>query len=238
MTAITQQPGQLARRTVHDLTHPIFIKQMLWVGLYALVMVGILLVNIHFLKTYYPNPAQPDDLVLDIIPETRGFIVAGEVFSAMLFMTIAFLLWQNRFVALPKLLFLLVTMYIIRAFAIVLTPLAQIQPPSANYSETHILAQTFYHGMFFSGHTASAFIQAFYFKNHRLRPVLFILAGAMAFSLLASHSHYSIDVFGGVFVAYFVTHFDWMRLVPHPLRTVRWMPWYTGDDAPQPAPQP
>jgi hypothetical protein len=73
-------------------------------------------------------------------------------------------------------------------------------------------------------------MQAFYAKKHRLRPVLFLLASLQAFSLLASHSHYSIDILGGFFVAYFFTHFDFMRVIPGRLQNVRWMPWYVGDD--------
>lgn len=226
MTSLLQTAGGLARRTVQDITRPLLLKQMLWVGVYGALMVVILLGNIDYLKTHYPDPARPDDLILDTIPETREFIAVGEILSAMQFSLVIFLLWRRGFVEAPHLLFLLITMYLLRAYAIVLTPLAQIQPPELNYDESHFIARAFYHGMFFSGHTASAFVQAFFFKRHRLRPVLFLLASGQAAALLISHSHYTIDIFGGLFVAYFVTHFDFSRLIPPALRTVPWMPWY------------
>lgn len=217
------------RRTLGDLTHPIFIKQMVWVALFWALTVITILLNIEFLNTQYPNAAKPNDLILDLIPETEAFITVGEVLSALQIVLVVYVMWTWRFKPAPKLLFLMGLMFMIRGFAINLTPLGQIQPPSENYPDGHFIARTFYYGMFFSGHTASAFIQAFFIKGHRLRPLVFVLASVQAFALLASHSHYSIDVFGGFFVAYFVTHYDFMRLVPNRLLHVKWMPWYTGE---------
>lgn len=216
----------LVQRTFKDLTRPPMLKQWVWVLGFTLLVVLNLLVNINWLKNEYPNPVQPPDLFLDLIPETEAFITLGEILSAIEVIVVVGILYTMRFKGAPKLIFLVMTMFWIRGYAILLTPLAQIQPPSENYSEAHFIAQNFYYGMFFSGHTASAFIQAFYFKGHRLRPLIFFLASVQAFSLVASHSHYSIDIFGGLFVAYLVTHFDFMRLVPPFLHNVRWMPWY------------
>lgn len=205
-----------------------FIKQMVWVAGFWILTVILIIVNIQFLKTNYPNPVRPDDLLLDLIPETTAFIAVGDFITSGMFMLTIFYysIWQGNLRRLPQLLFLLAVMYLMRAFVINMTPLAQIQPPSENFPEDHFIAQTFYHGMYFSGHTASAFIQPLFFKGAKHRWVLFVLASIAAFSLIASHSHYTIDVIGGFFVAYFIVKFDWMRLVPPFLRELPWMPWY------------
>jgi hypothetical protein len=215
--------------TIAALTNPVFLKKMAWaLGFFAVMLVTLYL-NIQFLKTEYPEPVRPDDLLLDVLPEITEFIVIGEVLAFIGLGISGFILWQGRFQQGPRLLFVVTFMFMLRAFTLPLTPLAQIQPPAENYTPAHFIAHTFYEGMFFSGHTASAFILAFFFRGHRLRPLLFVLAFAQGLSLLLSHSHYSIDIVGGFFVAYFVTHFDFMRLVPGPLRRVRWLPWYDAE---------
>jgi membrane-associated phospholipid phosphatase len=228
MPPIFRTVWQLTSRTVGDLIEPIFVKQMIWVAAFGGFMVATLYWNIKFLETHYPNPVRPDDLLLDIIPEMKLFIPIGEGLAIIGIIVMTYILWEGHFRQAPKLLFVLFFMFLLRGFTLPLTPLAQIQPPAENYAEQHIIAQIFYQGMFFSGHTATAFTLAFFAQEHRLRPLLFALASMQAFSLVASHSHYSIDIVGGFFVAFFVTHFDFMRLVPRRLHSVKWMPWYTA----------
>jgi hypothetical protein len=226
MAAVIDRTLDLAQRTIGDLTRPRFLKQMVWAFGYWVVMCLILYTNIQIMKDLFPNPPQPPDLMFKYLPEMKIFIPISEGLISFHILLVLFILWQGRFEELPKVVFLVVTMYVIRAFTIILTPLGQIQDPSVNFSESHILAQTFYQGMYFSGHTGITFTTAFYLKGRRLRPVLFLLASAQGFSLVASHSHYTIDIVGAIFVAYFVSHFDFMRLVPDRLRDVPWLPWY------------
>ena len=232
----TFNPRELIRRTIYDLTRPRLIKQFIWLALFWVVVAVSILLNIDYLKTTYPNPVLPDDRLLDLFTQNDTFIWVAEIFSSVEVALVVFILWTRGFKGAPYLLFMMGLMFMLRGFVITLTPLAQIQPPSEIYAESHIIAQMFYHGMFFSGHTASAFIQAFYFKGHRLRPLIFLVASIQAISLLISHSHYSIDVVGGLLMAYFVSHFDWMRLVPPFLHQISWMPWYVDADDQQNAP--
>jgi membrane-associated phospholipid phosphatase len=220
------------RQTIAAMTEPAFIRKMAWALVFFAMMLVILYFNIQFMKSEYPEPIRPDDLLLDLLPEMTEFIVIGEVMAIFGLSLSVLILAQGHFQHAPRLLFIVTLMFLLRAFTLPLTPLAQIQPPAENYTSAHIIAHTFYEGMYFSGHTASAFIFAFFFKGHRLRPLLFVLAFGQGLSLLLSHSHYSIDIVGGFFVAYFVTHFDFMRLVPKPLLRVRWLPWYDAGSAP------
>ncbi len=236
MTRIALNPRYIVQRTIYDLTRPHLIKQFSWVALFWVVVAVSILLNIDYLNTAYPNPIRPDDRLLDLFEVNDAFIWVAEIFSSFEVAVVVFILWTRRFKGMPYLLFMMGLMFMMRGFIITLTPLAQIQPPAENYAETHIIARAFYHGMFYSGHTASAFIQAFYFKGHRLRSLIFLLAGVQAIALIISHSHYSIDIVGGLLVAYFVSHFDWMRLVPDFLRDVRWMPWYVTEQDDDTAP--
>ena len=214
-----------------------FIKQMLWVLGFWVFTIIMIIVNIEFLKTNYPNPARPDDLLLDLIPESESFVFIGDIFTSGLFAItlLYFCVWQGGIREFPKLFFLLAVMYLMRSFVINLTPLAQIQPPSENFPEEHFIAQTFYHGMYFSGHTASAFIQAFFFKGYKNQWLLYVLSTGAALALVASHSHYTIDIVGGFFAAYFIVNFDWMTIVPRFIREIPWMPWNAAEgDAQKP----
>lgn len=217
--------------TFSVVTSPIFIKQMVWVSMIWAVMVLTLLVNIDFLNGHYSDAPRPDDIILDNLQETDDHVAFGELTGLIGTCVMVFAMWQEGLRRVPKLLMLLALMYILRAFTIPLTPLGQIHHPAVTYPENDFVAQNFYFGMFFSGHTASAWLQVFFLKGHRLRPIAAFVGCVQVYTLLASHQHYTVDIFGGLIVAYFMTHFDLMRFVPKRLRTVKWMPWYTGEDS-------
>ena len=227
------------------LKDPIFVKQMAWVALLGVVMTVTILMNVDFLNTKYPDPVlpQPPDLILDSIPPNYTFITIGEYLSRLeaAFMAFFFLSSTARLRRLPRLFFMLAIMYILRGFAFTLTPLKQIVSPEEYYSASNFFAQKFYHGMYFSGHSASALIQAFFFWDERYRGTRitwFVLPVALAeiVSLLISHQHYSVDIFGAVFVAYFALTFNFMNLVPKPLLQHRWMPWRNENPGASPTP--
>lgn len=218
----------LVSETIEEITSPVFIKQMIWVTGLWVVTIATLLININFLNTHYGDAPRPDDLILELIPETMTFVTLSEVTGMLGTVLILYIMWTERFRRVPKLLALLGMMYMLRGFTIILTPLGQIQPPAETYPAGDFIAQNFYYGMFFSGHTASAWIQVFFLKGNRLRPVAAVIGCIQVFTLFASHQHYTIDIVGGLLVAYFFTHFDFLRLVPKSLLTVKWMPWYTG----------
>jgi membrane-associated phospholipid phosphatase len=231
-----------AQGIYEELRQPVFVKRMLWNIGFAIIMVVSIYLNIQFLRTNYPAPPQPPDLLLDLIPRNDLFILIGELFSSLQVgvVLLLFVSARHRFRQLPRLMFLLILMYMIRGFVIVLTPLGQIRPPVEAYAADHFIAQNFYHGMFFSGHTASALIQVMFFHQFTVRwfrrrlhlsYLILPLALVQIVSLLISHQHYTIDIVGGFLIAYFVTQFDFMKIVPPGLRTVKWLPWYTGDQA-------
>jgi hypothetical protein len=217
-TTATQRLKALIQGTFDDLTQPILLKQFAWVTVFGAVAIVIMLMNINFLRTNYADAVRPQDLILDNIPQFDIFVDIAEYVSMFQGLVVLALLWYQRFVGAPRLLFILLLMFLTRSFTMILTPLADTLPIEDTYASSNIIAQHFYYGMFFSGHTASAFIQAFFFKGNPFRPVLFGLAMMQVISLFLSHGHYSIDIVAGFFVAYTYTHFDFMRLVPERFR--------------------
>jgi hypothetical protein len=186
-------------------------------------------------ESTYPDPPRPPDRILDWIPQNIDFLQYGEYLSRaqIVVMFFFFLAVPERLRRFPKMLFLLCVMFTLRAFAITLTPLAQITPPAEYFEKSNFFAQTFYQGMFFSGHSSSALIQAFFLWPYRfkgIRVTWFVLPFALGqiASMLIGHQHYSIDIFAAFFVVYFILTFDFMLLVPDWLRYVHWMPWFTG----------
>jgi hypothetical protein len=240
---MSESVGHPSQKILDVVRDPVFVKQMVWVGLLCAFMVVIILLNIDYLEANYPAPPRPPDRLLDAIGPDYDFLQIGEVFSRLQIglMAIFFLSSANRLRRLPRLFFCLATMYILRSFAFTLTPLAQMTPPGEYFEPSNLIAQKFYHGMFFSGHTASALIQAFFFWNDRVKGIRitwFVLPLALVqmSAMIVGHQHYSIDLFGAIFVAYFVLTFDFTRFIPRRLANVTWMPWYVARNRPETQP--
>ncbi len=206
------------------------LVRLAWSMAFMVFLLLNLMLNIGFMDDRYPPEtlAQPDDLLFDIIPKNKDWLVVSEVAGWVMVALSIYALSRNQFKDAPVLLFQVTLLFWIRAQTIVLTPLAETQPPS--FGEAHLAAKYIYRGMFFSGHTGSALVQTMFFmqmhyvnKNIKLvQAMISILIGA---ALVAAHAHYTIDVVAAFFVAYFVTHYDFMRLVPHAWRGWRWAPW-------------
>jgi membrane-associated phospholipid phosphatase len=166
-----------------------------------------------FLKAEYPELIRSADVILDNVPEMPIFVPISEVALAILTFSIFYKFFQKNFDNFPSYITKLGTVHTLRALSIVLTPLAQIQDPTVNGSNP-ILAEHFYQGMFYSGHTAIAFLIFFEEKDSKkLKFIKFLLASTVAISVILSHSHYSIDVFGGIVVAYAVSTWNIDRLI-------------------------
>ncbi len=162
----------------------------------------------QFLDTNYPNPARPDDLILDSIDEIKVLVLVAEITSTTVSLFIVHKALATRLKELPEYFTKIGILYILRSISIVVTPLAQIQDAATNGSNP-LLASLFYKGMFFSGHTGLAFL--IYFlekKNKKLKIAKLFVATVTAVSVVLSHSHYTIDVIGGFLAAYFVANLN------------------------------
>lgn len=165
--------------------------------------IACIFVSQYILNNYYPNPVAPQDIVLDNVGPFPLFIIVGELAGSSSILLYWYTAYRQGFTTLPEFLSKLGIMYALRALTIVLTPLASIQPNGGGHA-TPVLSNLYF-GMFFSGHTASAFI-IYYIDRYskRTRLLKLFTANVVAISLILSHSHYSIDIVGGILVAYLI----------------------------------
>ncbi len=194
---------------------------------YKYILVGLMMIALgmlgnylagQFLDKYYPNPVTPDDLILDRIDEYSIFVKVGEIAGWMQMIWVVITVTQHNFRRSGEYLSRVGLFYILRAFTIILNPLAQMQDAASNGSNP-VLAELFYKGMFFSGHTGVAFLLFFLHKeNDKMKWVKFVTACIVGASVLLSHSHYSIDVVGGILAAYFIAHIKLPKILTSGIR--------------------
>lgn len=191
-----------------------FKTRNLYIGLSLLLFSGVLsyLVGM-FLDEHYPNPVEPEDVILDNIKEQHFFVIVYEIFIPIQLGLLIFGLYKDRFVRAGEVMGRYGLFYILRSISMLVTPLGQLQDPLVNGSNP-FLAPIFYKGMFFSGHTGLAFLVFFFDngKNKVLKILKLFIAVAIGISLILSHSHYSIDIIGGFLAAYFVSHVSLRKL--------------------------
>jgi hypothetical protein len=60
----------------------------------------------------------------------------------------------------------------------------------------------YHNDLFFSAHTAIPFLAFLLYKQEKIGKFFLVMTFVMAFTVLALHQHYSIDVFSAVFITY------------------------------------
>ncbi|MFB9732671.1 phosphatase PAP2-related protein [Ornithinimicrobium kibberense] len=170
----------------------------LTLGLLALT--ATLLGN-QLIVTRFADAVRPDDLLFELLPYVRparwltlATLVVG--FGAFL----GDLVRSGRTALLPAVGAVFAVMYLLRAGIMVLTPLAPAQ------GEGPFLFSPQQYGMFPSGHVAALTLLAMLTPadRPRLRTLQRVLVALMAAALVLAHGHYSIDVVGGLLLAFFV----------------------------------
>jgi membrane-associated phospholipid phosphatase len=153
-----------------------------------------------FIAARYPQRPTPRDTLFELLPysaEAR-YLMAGALVAALaLFARHAFVSVPDQ---LPKFFSIFALMYLLRAALISLTPLANAHGDGA------FAFPAVQHGMFPSGHSAATLLFVLLTDPRRapgLRRLLLVLAAIVWVTLLVAHGHYSIDVVGGLLLAYF-----------------------------------
>ena len=172
------------------------------VGLLAAAGVGTLYSNRVILERF-PDRPYPRDLLFELLPYvswTRYLTVVALVIGFSLFLYYALRYEPRR---IPAFTAIFALMYLFRAVMIALTPLGSAQGKGA-----FVLGVQQY-GMFPSGHVAAALILVLLTSADRapaLHRMQVLLVTLELTGLILAHGHYSIDVVGGLLLAYFVVH--------------------------------
>lgn len=149
---------------------------------------------------FFADAVRPDDLMFELLPyvgPARWLTVVSLAGSLAAF------LWSTRKepATLPAAGVVIALMYLLRAGLIVLTPLAP-----AHGEGGFVFPQVQY-GMFPSGHTALVALLALMVPRRRgWRRWQWGMVGLMITGLLLARGHYSIDIVGGLLLAYFVVN--------------------------------
>lgn len=176
------------------------------VAVLVLLLSGVVSrVSSRLIGVWFPDRPLPRDLLferLPYLPWTQYLTDIAVLVAIVLGLVYAF---RGRTGELPKMVALFGIMELLRAFIILLTPLAGPLGNGAYYGLIHMVQN----GEFPSGHAASVLLCLLLVDREqapRLRAVLAALVVVEIASLLLSHGHYSIDIVGGLLLSYFVYH--------------------------------
>jgi membrane-associated phospholipid phosphatase len=193
------------RITIGRLSIPV----SLILGLLVLVASSLFnFVTSELIQYLYPNRPVVPDLLFDILPYVLWLQYVFDSFVAASIITMVY----YAFGVDPKrsgyYFFTVGIGYLARAILMALTPLGQ---PVGNNETMGIglLLNIYQHGMFPSGHTYLTAVIYFLIdrkRTPRLKTVTGILCTAEMIMLLLSHAHYSIDLVGGLMVAFITQH--------------------------------
>lgn len=173
-----------------------------------------------FIAARFPDRPMPRDLLLDALPYVSAsqYVADAAVLLAMALLAVH--LWRAAPRELPGVVTAFALAYLLRAALIVLTPLAS---PHGGGAFGFMPSQV---GMFPSGHSANVLLCVLFARADRSRAfkgVVTALACTEWVALLLSRGHYSIDIAGGLLLAYFIwTEWTRGRLFEPLRRLARW----------------
>jgi len=157
----------------------------------------------NFIAARFPDRPRPRDLLFETLPHIDMLKYAADVaIVASILLLLVYALRRARR-DIPGMVAVFAIFYALRAAIMVLTPLALAHGDGAYYSFLPITQN----GNFPSGHAGAALL-CFLLVDARDSPVLrrvqLALAALEWVALIVSRSHYTVDVIGGLLLAYFV----------------------------------
>jgi membrane-associated phospholipid phosphatase len=150
----------------------------------------------------FADRPRPRDLLFMVLPrlDYMRYVADVVIFSALIVLLVYGLLRKPDTV--PGMIAIFAIFYAFRAVIMTLTPLANAHGDAPYFGLLPIVQ----HGAFPSGHTGAALLCVLLVdkRDVLLRWALVVAAVVEWAALLLSRSHYSIDIVGGLLLAYFV----------------------------------
>ena len=170
-----------------------------------------------FIQSRYPDRARPPDLLFDLLPHWPSWQFVVEAIYVAGAVLLGVYVFRHAVRRIPEIIAVYGLMEIGRALIMALTPLA---PPYDEATHAGIEGVRNW-GEFPSGHAATFLLYYLLVDKNEspgIKKALLVLLVAEVLALLVSHSHYSIDIVGGLLLGYFVYHayyeghlFDWLK---------------------------
>lgn len=164
---------------------------------------GFSAVSSSLIASRFAGRPTPDDLLFRALPYVGWTQYVTDIALLVSLATLVIYAVRRERGRIPQMMAVFGGMYVVRAAIMLLTPLA-----SASGNDVHYgLLPWIQNGMFPSGHTAAAALCVLLVDGGRgplaKRVTVACLLAEVA-SLLLSRGHYSIDIVGGLLLAYFV----------------------------------
>lgn len=157
---------------------------------------------------FFPDRVISEDLIFKIFPYSLNTeYIADIIFLLGIILFIVFYVFKNR-KDINNIVNVILIMYILRAVIMIFTPLMR---PTGVDMPSHGLFREYMTqlGMFPSGHVALIATMFFEIKGKRfevLKKVMMWILILLSIFMIMSRGHYTIDVIGGIMLAYIVVN--------------------------------
>lgn len=162
-------------------------------------------VSSELIQKYFPDRQPAQDLLFRLTPYVSWTQYLTDIANVASVLGLLIYLFMGRVSKFPRAVFAFVIAEFLRSVIIILTPLGGPLGNSMHYGLTAIQQ----HGEFPSGHTIIVVLSYLLVSKVEapiLKNLLLLNIIIEVISLILSRGHYSIDIVGGILVAYFAYH--------------------------------
>lgn len=194
--------------------------------LLAGLLIGLAGVSLHMLALFIADRVVPSfpsvhDVALNVLPRLDLFLV-GELFFVASLIFFAIIFFRERPSDLPYLLAMLGLLYAARGVFLLLLPIgAPFDAPALD--ERFVFYPYASHAYFPGGHVGILFLMSRSIQHRLFRPMLLAATVLFGFGTMLTRAHYTVDVLGGLLLAYGVEawssrHLGWLLPARDPKR--------------------